>query len=329
MYLSHAAEVLREWKRGERDLIKEISGHLVYQSSAKMIERDFFGVLLGMIILLDARSHAFLLPAQGRLGWKHPRGSYLDRSKHTLRLASSSAIEIEAPIGPSVPAAQTPYGQMSVGVPKETLSGESRVAQTPDSIKLLLKEGFREVLVEASAGASAQFTDEEYASAGARIVDRAMAWSASIIAKVQPPTLQEATLLQNRTIVSFIQPAQHADLMMQMQGQGSTAFAMDCIPRLVSRGQTYDALSSQANIAGYRAVIEAANSFGRFFSGQTTAAGKVAPAKVLVLGAGVAGLAAISTAKSMGAIVNAYDVRPAAREQGACCVLSLWVLSSF
>jgi len=208
-----------------------------------------------------------------------------------------------------------PYTRLSVGVPKETLAGETRVAQSPDSVRVLLKAGFREVLVETSAGETAQFTDDEYSKAGARVVDCAKAWGADVVAKVQPLSLEEAALLQNRTLVSFIQPSLNEPLMAQLQGQHSTVFAMDCIPRLVSRGQAYDALSSQANIAGYRAVIEAAHVFGRFFCGQTTAAGKVPPAKVLVLGAGVAGLAAVSTAKQMGAVVSAYDVRPAAREQ--------------
>lgn len=123
------------------------------------------------------------------------------------------------------------------------------------------------------------------------------------------------SLLENRTIVSFLWPQQNTELVQQLQDQKATAFAMDCIPRTLSRGQTYDALSSQANISGYRAVLEASNEFGRFFAGQMTAAGKVPPAKVLVLGAGVAGLAAIQTAKNMGAVVRAFDVRPVTKEQ--------------
>ena len=127
--------------------------------------------------------------------------------------------------------------------------------------------------------------------------------------------MEEAALLENRTLISFLYPKQNTDLLQQLQNQGATAFAMDCIPRTLSRGQTYDALSSQANISGYRAVLEAANEFGRFFAGQMTAAGKVPPAKVLVIGTGVAGLAAIQTAKNMGAIVRAFDVRPVTKEQ--------------
>lgn len=127
--------------------------------------------------------------------------------------------------------------------------------------------------------------------------------------------MEEAAALEDRTIISLLWPNQNKDLVDQLQKQGATAFAMDCIPRTLSRGQTYDVLSSQANISGYRAVLEAANEFGRFFAGQMTAAGKVPPAKVLVLGTGVAGLAAIQTAKNMGAVVRAFDVRPVTKEQ--------------
>ena len=133
--------------------------------------------------------------------------------------------------------------------------------------------------------------------------------------KLRPPSPKEAAALENRTLISFLWPNQNKELVQQMEQQGATAFAMDCIPRTLSRGQTYDALSSQANIAGYRAVLEGANEFGRFFAGQMTAAGKVPPAKVLVLGTGVAGLAAIQTAKNMGAVVRAFDVRPVTKEQ--------------
>ncbi|CAM9361704.1 unnamed protein product, partial [Discosporangium mesarthrocarpum] len=133
--------------------------------------------------------------------------------------------------------------------------------------------------------------------------------------QVNPPTPEEAEMLGSRTLVSLLFPRQNEELVDQLKGQGATVMAMDCIPRTLSRGQTYDALSSQANIAGYRAVIEAAHHFGRFLGGQMTAAGNVKPAKVLVVGAGVAGLASIAQAKAMGAIVRAYDVRPVVREQ--------------
>jgi H+-translocating NAD(P) transhydrogenase len=133
--------------------------------------------------------------------------------------------------------------------------------------------------------------------------------------QVRPPTKDEVTKLGNRSIISFLYPRQNTDLVQQLQDQKATAFAMDCIPRTLSRGQTYDALSSQANISGYRAVLEASNEFGRFLAGQMTAAGKIPPAKVLVIGTGVAGLAAIQTAKNMGAVVRAFDVRPVTKEQ--------------
>ena len=133
--------------------------------------------------------------------------------------------------------------------------------------------------------------------------------------KVVQPTPEEAALIEDRMLLSYLWPAQNGPLLEQLQAQKATAFAMDCIPRTLSRGQAFDALSSQANIAGYRAVIEASNVFGRFFAGQMTAAGKVPPAKVLVLGGGVAGLAAVQTAKNMGAIVMLFDVRAAVKEQ--------------
>ena len=147
------------------------------------------------------------------------------------------------------------------------------------------------------------------------MVSSAEAWKADIVIKINPPTSAEARLLGDRTLISQINPSKNDALLTQFQQQGATVFALDCIPRMLSRGQTFDTLSSQTNIAGYRAVIEASNSFGRFFAGQMTAAGKVPPAKVLVLGCGVAGLAAVQTAKNLGALVSAYDVRPVVREQ--------------
>jgi NAD/NADP transhydrogenase alpha subunit len=166
--------------------------------------------------------------------------------------------------------------------------------------------------MEAGAGYDSHFLDSEYVAAGATIVPSAdTVWKDShLVMKLRPPTLEEATKLGNhKTLISFLYPAMNKELVQQLSNQQATVFAMDCIPRTLSRGQTYDALSSQANISGYRAVIEAANEFGRFFAGQMTAAGKVPPTKVLVIGTGVAGLAAIQTAKNMGAIVRAFDVR--------------------
>lgn len=206
------------------------------------------------------------------------------------------------------------YDQITISVPKEILGNEKRVGLHPESVKTLVKEGFR-VIIESNAGSNANLPNDLYESVGAEIVDSNTVWKANFIVKIQPPSEEEAKKLSNNTIFSLIYPSQNPNLMLQLQENRVTAFAMDCIPRLLSRGQSFDVLSSQANIAGYRAVIETANEFGRFFTGQMTAAGKVAPAKILILGAGVAGLSAIGCAKSMGGIVSAYDVRPVAREQ--------------
>ena len=183
------------------------------------------------------------------------------------------------------------------------------------SVGKLSTPGFQ-VLIESDAGLASHFNNSDYEAAGAKIVSSDEIWSQSdIVMKVRPPTPEQASALGDKTLISFLYPAQNKELLEQFENQKSTVFAMDCIPRTLSRGQTYDALSSQANISGYRAVIEASNQFGRFFAGQMTAAGKVPPAKVLVLGTGVAGLAAIQTAKNMGAIVRAFDVRPVTKEQ--------------
>lgn len=207
------------------------------------------------------------------------------------------------------------YSKLTIGVPKETFPLEKRVAATPESVGKLIKPGFN-VLIEKDAGIASHFKNEDYEAAGAKLVDTAELWKNSdIVMKLRPPSLDEAKLLEDRTLISFVWPAQNKDLVQQLEDQEATVFAMDCIPRTLSRGQTYDALSSQANISGYRAVIEASNVYGRFFAGQMTAAGKVPPTKVLVIGTGVAGLAAIQTAKNMGAVVRAFDVRPVTKEQ--------------
>ncbi|MBB3935697.1 Re/Si-specific NAD(P)(+) transhydrogenase subunit alpha [Aureimonas phyllosphaerae] len=205
---------------------------------------------------------------------------------------------------------------MKFGVPKERFAGERRVALTPESVGRLQKLGY-ECLVETGAGDAARFSDEAYAAAGARVVhDAASLWAeADIVAKVRPPEDAEVELVRSgQILISFLYPAQNAALLEALRAKGATVLAMDMVPR-ISRAQKMDALSSMANIAGYRAVIEAGNQFGRFFTGQITAAGKVPPAKVLVLGAGVAGLAAIGTAQSLGAQVRAFDVRPEVAEQ--------------
>lgn len=211
---------------------------------------------------------------------------------------------------------------MKIGIPKEVHSGEKRVAATPDTAEQLIKLGFS-VAVEAGAGSAANFSDEFFKEKGVEIIQDAKAlWAASdIILKVRAPEshpslgVHEADLLnEGTTLISFIWPAQNPELMDQLAARKVTVLAIDSVPR-VSRAQKLDGLSSMANIAGYRAIVEAANHFGRFFTGQITAAGKVPPAKVLVIGAGVAGLSAVGTAGSMGAIVRSFDTRPEVKEQ--------------
>jgi NAD(P) transhydrogenase subunit alpha len=213
----------------------------------------------------------------------------------------------------NMPSQQKPK---KIGICKEVYANECRVAATPDTVKKLQKLGF-EVAIESGAGAAANFTDEAYQQAGCEIIsDAPTLWSATdIILKVRPPEAQEIELIpEGKTLISFIWPAQNQELLERLATRQATVLAMDAVPR-ISRAQKMDALSSMANIAGYRAVVEAANNFGRFFTGQITAAGKVPPAKVMVIGAGVAGLAAIGTARGLGAIVRAFDTRPAVKEQ--------------
>ncbi|MDR7342518.1 NAD(P) transhydrogenase subunit alpha [Pantoea alhagi] len=203
---------------------------------------------------------------------------------------------------------------MLIGVPKERLPNEARVAATPKTVEQLLKLGFS-VTIEQQAGIAASFTDSAYQQAGATLVDRQQALQADIVLKVNAPDDEEIALLrEGSTLVSFIWPAQNPQLMEKLAARKVNVMAMDAVPR-ISRAQSLDALSSMANIAGYRAVVEAAHEFGRFFTGQITAAGKVPPAKVMVIGAGVAGLAAIGAAGSLGAIVRAFDTRPEVKEQ--------------
>ena len=203
-----------------------------------------------------------------------------------------------------------------IGVPREIFPGEKRVATVPEVVQKLIKLGFQ-VAVEAGAGEGANVSDEAYRAAGATVVQgAARLWAESdIVFKVRGPTADEVGLMRpGSTLVSFIWPAQNPELLQLLAAKGATVLAMDSVPR-ISRAQKLDALSSMANIGGYRAVIEAAHHFGRFFTGQITAAGKVPPAKVFVIGAGVAGLAAIGAAAGLGAIVRANDTRPEVADQ--------------
>ena len=203
---------------------------------------------------------------------------------------------------------------MRIGVPKERWPQETRVAATPKTVEQLLKLGFS-VAVESGAGKLASFEDDAFTQAGAEIVDGDNVWHADVILKVNAPLEEEIALLNpGTTLISFIWPAQNPELMEKLAARSINVMAMDSVPR-ISRAQSLDALSSMANIAGYRAIVEAAHEFGRFFTGQITAAGKVPPAKVMVIGAGVAGLAAIGAANSLGAIVRAFDTRPEVKEQ--------------
>ncbi len=210
---------------------------------------------------------------------------------------------------------------MKIGIPKEVAHGEKRVAATPDSAEQLQKLGFA-VAIESGAGVAASYSDDAYRESSVEIVDHARElWAQSdIVLKVRPPEahpvgLHEVDLLrEGGTLIGFIWPAQNQELMQRLAARKATVLAMDSVPR-ISRAQKMDALSSTANIAGYRAVIEAAQHFGRFFTGQITAAGKVPPAKVMIIGAGVAGLAAVGAARGLGAVVRAFDTRPEVKEQ--------------
>ena len=206
---------------------------------------------------------------------------------------------------------------MLIGVPLETAAGEKRVATVPEVVEKLIKLGFS-VAVQSGAGAAANFGDEAYRAAGAEVVaGAAELWSKSdIVFKVRAPSAEEVGLLrQGGMLIGFVWPAQNPELMQQLAAKGATVLAIDALPRQLSRAQKMDALTSMAGVSGYRAVVEAANAFGRFFNGQITAAGKIPPAKVFIAGAGVAGLAAIGTAAGLGAIVRANDTRAEVADQ--------------
>jgi NAD(P) transhydrogenase subunit alpha len=205
---------------------------------------------------------------------------------------------------------------MVVGIVREATPGERRVAATPDSVTKLKQLGF-DVVVESGAGLAAGFDDGAYERAGATIGDTASTWRSSVVVKVRPPLDEEAVRLDSpRTLISFLYPAQNSALVSQLGARGISAIAMDQVPR-TTRAQKVDALSSTANLSGYRAVIEAVAALQRPLGGQTTAAGRIQPCKVLIIGAGVAGLAAIGTARSLGAMVRAFDTRPVVKEQVA------------
>ena len=218
---------------------------------------------------------------------------------------------------PVAAAPETPKPVQRIGVPREIFPGEKRVATVPEVVEKLIKLGFK-VVVESGAGDLANCGDDTYRAAGAEVVEGAAAlWAASdIVFKVREPSPDEVALMhEGQTLISFIWRAQNPELMQQLAAKKVTVLAIDALPRMLSRAQKMDALTSQAGVAGYRAVIEAANAFGRFFAGQITAAGKVPPAKVFIAGAGVAGLAAIGTAVGLGAIVRANDTRSEVADQ--------------
>ncbi|TWT65900.1 NAD(P) transhydrogenase subunit alpha [Posidoniimonas polymericola] len=205
---------------------------------------------------------------------------------------------------------------MRIAIPRETAPGERRVAASPDSVRALLKLG-HSVAIESGAGEAAGFTDDAYRDAGAEVTDHTQPlwFDAELVLKVRPPSDAEVELLEKGDLLAcYLQPAQNGELLAKLAAKGVTALALEAVPR-ITRAQSMDTLSAMANIAGYRAVVEAASNFGRFFGGQMTAAGRLPPAKVLVIGAGVAGLAAVGAAKGLGAVVRAFDTRPATKEQ--------------
>lgn len=226
----------------------------------------------------------------------------------------ASSLEEIPEVTPDSEVRETAEGPSVIGVVAESNPAENRVAATPATVEKLIGLGYK-VVVESGAGTRSEFADAAYAEAGAEVVDGDTAWSSNIVMKVAVPTEAEVgRMRRGATLAGLLAPAQNEKLIDLFAERGVTALAMDAVPR-ISRAQSMDVLSSMANIAGYRAVIEAAHHFGRFFTGQVTAAGKVPPAKVLVAGAGVAGLAAIGAASSLGAIVRATDPRPEVADQ--------------
>ncbi|XP_067014086.2 NAD(P) transhydrogenase, mitochondrial isoform X2 [Anabrus simplex] len=233
---------------------------------------------------------------------------------YTPRLLQKEAGKAEKVAAEAASVKGIPYSKLTVGVPKEIWQNERRVAVSPAAVATLVKKGFS-VQVEEGAGLEAKFRNDDFAKAGAKLVDKNAAFKSDIVLKVRQPLDSEVeNFREGSTLISFIYPGQNKELVEKLMQRKMNVFAMDCIPR-ISRAQVFDALSSMANISGYRAVVEAASHFPRFFAGQITAAGKVPPAKILVIGGGVAGLAAIGQAKNMGAVVRAFDTRSAVKEQ--------------
>lgn len=265
-----------------------------------------------MISVVRAQQILFKSKRLNNISWICRRPTSSTPTPTTTELAHQVAADT-ATSGKKI-IAGAPYKSLSIGVPKETFLNEKRVALTPTVVSTLVKKGFT-LNVEENAGIGASFQNTDYQNAGAKIVTRNTAYTSNIILKVRQPSPEDISIFQEKsTLVSFIYPVQNKALVDELAKKQATVFAMDCVPR-ISRAQVFDALSSMANIAGYKAVIEAANSFGRFFTGQITAAGKSPPAKILVIGGGVAGLSAIGTARNMGAVVRAFDTRPTVKEQ--------------
>jgi H+-translocating NAD(P) transhydrogenase len=245
--------------------------------------------------------------------WQSNNFSLVRRLNATSTKAATESTSKAAPI--ATKPTGIPYKDLTIGVPREIFQNERRVAVSPAVVSNFVKKGFN-VVIEENAGALAKFHNDQYEAAGAKIADVKTTYSNDIILKVRAPEINEIRtyLKEGSNLISFMYPAQNKELINELIKKKITSFAMDCVPR-ISRAQVFDALSSMANIAGYKAVLEASNNFGRFFTGQITAAGKIPPAKVLVIGGGVAGLSAIGTARSMGAIVRCFDTRAAVKEQ--------------
>uniref|UniRef100_A0A6A7FTN8 NAD(P) transhydrogenase, mitochondrial n=3 Tax=Hirondellea gigas TaxID=1518452 RepID=A0A6A7FTN8_9CRUS len=234
-------------------------------------------------------------------------------AKPVGKSAAAKTVTTEEPVA-AAKVLGTPYSQLTIGVPKESFKDEKRIAVSPTVVQILTKKGFK-VIIASNAGDGAQFSNASFEKAGATIVTQDKSFAADLVLKVREPSVAEVAKFKEGSILySFMYPARNKELVDKLAARKLTVFGMDCVPR-ISRAQVFDALSSMSNISGYKAVVESASHFGRFFAGQITAAGKMPPAKVLVIGGGVAGLSAVATAKSLGAIVRGFDTRAAVQEQ--------------